>query len=249
MILFEWRRDNINILVQRCSNSKYAASEIGEAPFSLNIVKNVMASAGWVQPASIPTPGLALNFPRLALLEFEFACPDAAGEAALSAAWVANDRKQTAHAIDYRSVATRHITLALAQMEQDGDRREVLQARLVDVLRRSRRWLDANALCRHAQVSEGGDIIATILRFQRTLIKKRIVGSRTVEDAHRADTSAPILAWGARWPRQRRGCVGRILMLTLLTLAIAAAILDGQQPEELGCTCCGRGFIWRRGAA
>ena len=184
------RRYTMGTWVQCCPHCGYVASEIGEPPVSLDIVKNVMASTGWVQPASIPTSGLALNFLRLALLEFEFARPDAAAESALSAAWVADDSRQTALAIECRTIAARHITLALSKMEQNGDRRDTLHARLVDVLRRSRRWRDADALCRQAQESVGDGIVATILQFQRKLIKKRIVGSRSVDDAQRADTSA-----------------------------------------------------------
>ena len=184
------RRFTMIAWLQCCPHCGYVASEIAEPPASLDIVKSVMASTGWVQPASIPTSGLALNFLRLARLEFEFARPDAAAEAALSAAWVADDSRQTALAIECRSIAARHFTLTISQMEQGEGRRETLEARLIDVLRRSRKWRDADALCRHAQENEVDGIIATILRFQRALIKKRIVGPRSVDNAQRADTSA-----------------------------------------------------------
>jgi hypothetical protein len=184
------RRSTMKSWIQCCPDCGYVASEIGEAPANLDIVKNVMNSAEWAQPGSIPSSGLALYFLRLALLELKFARPDTAAEAALSAAWVADDSRQTALAIECRLIAARHMTLALTQMEQGGDQRKLLQARLVDVLRRSRRWLDADALCRRAQESEADGIIATILRFQRTLIKRRIVGPRSTDDAQRADTSA-----------------------------------------------------------
>lgn len=186
------RRYTMRSWIQCCSECGYVAPEIDEAPANLEIVKNVMASTGWAQPASIPTSGLALNFLRLALLESEFAHPEAAAEAALNAAWVADDSRQTALAIECRSIAARHIALALSQMEQGADRREALEARLVDVLRRSRRWRDADALCRRAQESEGGGIIAAIFRFQRALIKKRIVGPRSVDDAQKNDAAATL---------------------------------------------------------
>ncbi len=185
------RRFTMNTWIQCCPHCGYVAAEIGETPVNLGIVQNVKASAEWGQPASIPTSGLALNFLRLALLEIRFARTQAAAEAALCAAWVADDGRKTTLAIECRTISAQYMTLALSQMEQGDERRETMEARLVDVLRRSRKWRDANALCRNAQASRYGGIVDQILRFQRTLIQRRIVGPRSVDDVQRADASAP----------------------------------------------------------
>lgn len=184
------RRSTINTWIQCCPHCGYVAAEIGEKPVNLGIVQNVKASAEWGQPASIPTSGLVLNFLRLALLEMKFARAQAAAEAALCAAWVADDGRKTVLSIECRTISAQYMTLALSQMDQGNEQRETMEARLVDILRRSRKWRDAEALCRHALASGYGGIVDEILRFQRTLIQRRLVGARSVDDAQRASASA-----------------------------------------------------------
>lgn len=185
------RRHTMRAWIQCCPQCGYVASEIGETPVDLGIAQNVMASPEWGQPASIPTSGLLLNFLRLALLEIKFARAQAAAEAALCAAWVADDGGKTTLSIECRTISAQYMTLALSQMDQGDEGRETMQARLVDVLRRSRKWREAGALCRCAQASGYGGIVDKILRFQSTLIQKRVVGPRSVDNARAVGASAP----------------------------------------------------------
>lgn len=107
-----------------------------------------------------------------------------AGSACLHAAWVCDDYGLEANAIQCRKTATHDVQQAISLDPLQAQRFTMegyAEALLVDILRRSEQFDEANTLCTEALARGGKDVLALkLFKFQLGLVERKDTGCYTV---------------------------------------------------------------------
>jgi len=177
----EMERSTIFTWVQRCPGCGFCASDISKAPPGAGSL--VRASEYQKQLHDRAYPDLANSFLCKAMVDEQMSDYAAAAWALVYAAWACDDAEQRNQARICRSKAAKMLIEAEAHsqkiVEQDG----MSTAILIDLLRRSGQYAEAqeSLVTRQSAITE--DFIIRILGFQATLIKNGDDSCHTIAEA------------------------------------------------------------------
>lgn len=177
----ELARSTMSSWAHVCPHCGYVAADIGEAPQQAEVVRQAMAGARWDELTTGWTgPELVARFLRLEVLAQAQGKAYEAGEAALHAAWAADDQGNDELAVACRQQAASHLLPLLSEADLDPEARTTLSVRLVDILRRAGQWAESEQMCREILAQKPTGVILAVLRLQLDLIQQRDRSSRTV---------------------------------------------------------------------
>ena len=176
-------RAALPMYVQCCQSCGYCAQDVSEAPAGAAAVVAQEAYQAQLQDARMPY--LANLFLCHSMIQEATEDYAAAGWAAVRAAWACDDEGEA-----YAEAAVRCRLRAVALFTEARQRGQTFvrepggeEALLVDLLRRSGRFADAEALIEQGLARQPSELIQRILHFQRRLCRRRDTNVYTVEEA------------------------------------------------------------------
>lgn len=171
-------RNKLHILMQRCPHCGYCSRNIGQPPTDTSVIR----SAAYKKALSrADFPELARRFLANAVASSDL-CE--AAYAYLQAAWVCDDARNHARAIEARRLAAD--AYSRAQPFGDDEQGVALGAILVDILRRSCQFAEASAECTRLLAARAavGDV-RRVLEYQKELIARRDVEAHQVSETRK----------------------------------------------------------------
>jgi hypothetical protein len=149
--------------VQECPNCGYANHSIEE---KLPNAEATLSSEAYKEIKTGPLKGTLIGrFLRASLISKGALDLDAAANYALNAAWAADDSRDIDAAISHRNLAADLMLASLSGKSDASERDIVHRARLVDVLRRARRWTEAQELATSLLEKNLDSTIRSVLKF------------------------------------------------------------------------------------
>ena len=173
----EMFRSTMNMWLQECPSCGLVAPDLENSEPSDQVA---LVSDDYMRARSnrLMSP-LARRFLCRAIIEAENNRPEVAFSQTLSAAWVCDDAKQPADARILRLKAAAHLDGRWSLLQENR------KLQLVDVLRRARRWAEADALMNSLESTklDEAKIGPGVVSLQRLLIGRRDDACYSVKDA------------------------------------------------------------------
>jgi uncharacterized protein (DUF2225 family) len=167
-------------LVQRCSECGYCASDLG---ISRSGIRGIMDTEEYRKQLCNSTyPDLTNSFLCKAILDQATRGFAAATWALIHAAWVCDDSGHSKQAVVCRTKAAAMLRIAEQHGQQVGKSKDISNAILTDLLRRSDQKEEARQLIKIQREEVAESLIARILDFQTALIDKNDIACHTIEE-------------------------------------------------------------------
>ena len=177
----EMARSTIDCWIQRCPSCGYCAPDIRDGPeLAAEVVKMETYSA---QNSDDTYPDLANKFLCSALVYEAAGDPVAAGFSAVRAAWACDDAQAESAAIKARQQALAYFERARAEKIVFADQLGLEEAIIADLLRRSGRFDEVEAICEEGLAKSPEEVVAQVLRYQESLARAEDTGCYTIADA------------------------------------------------------------------
>jgi len=177
----EMMRSTMPVWLQECPNCGFVAANLAEAEAGVQEIVSTERFMSLNRGALSGT--LTSRFLKRSLLDEELGKISEAAEHALWAAWAADDAHDES-AAEYRSKAADLFLVAAADLPSDSDVSRTMRTRVVDVLRRARRFDEAVALADVLLATDDLDpTIRCVLAYERDLAQSGEHAVRTVEHA------------------------------------------------------------------
>jgi hypothetical protein len=174
-------RSTMDFWIEACSDCTYCASDISElAPGVVEIIGSDEYQRQFADPE---LPEQANRFLCHAMVQERLEDFAQAGLSSIYAVWSLDDAEQVDHAKRYRQQAVSLLQQAKERGQEFADDADSEDAMLVDLLRRSEQFDLALATCDAVLARNPDDVIASVVRFQKSLIAERNVDGYTIQDA------------------------------------------------------------------
>ena len=198
----EMVRSTMGMWLQECPSCGLVAPELENSePGDKNAVNSAAYERARNNGLMLP---LARRFLCRAIIEAGNNRPEAAFSQALSAAWVCDDAEQPTDARIFRLKAAAHLEGRWSLLQENR------KLQLVDVLRRARRWAEADALLNSLEPTklDEAKIGPGVVSLQRLLIGRRDDACYSVKDAISPSPPATKLPPPTKLVTRLRGWLG-----------------------------------------
>jgi hypothetical protein len=182
----EMQRSTMEYWVESCSECGYRSHDVSEL---IEGAEDIVRSEAYRQQLEDSTfPPLANSFLCHAMIQENIRDFSGAGQATIQAAWACDDGGMAAEGRECRERAISLLRKARANDQVDEEPPGAAEALLVDLLRRSEQFEEAAETCNAGLLKSMDPVISDVLRFQRSLIDAKDVGSYTIEEALQAES-------------------------------------------------------------
>lgn len=177
----EMRRSTILYWIRRCPSCGYCAPQVSEGPQE---AKEVVISETYRRQLEDPLyPELANSFLCWALIQERAGSDARAGWAALHAAWVCDDQGASEAARRCRLRALELFRRSQARGRPFIEGRGAAQVILADLLRRSGRFEEVEAVCEEGLRTNPIPVVREVLAFQKRLALLKDDRGHRIEEA------------------------------------------------------------------
>lgn len=177
----EMRRSTILYWIRRCPSCGYCAPQVSEGPQE---AKELIACEAYRQQLDDPSyPELANRFLCWALIQERAGSDARAGWAALHAAWACDDQGASEAARRCRLRALELFRRSQAKGRPFIEGRGAEQILLADLLRRSGRFEEVEAVCEEGLRANPNKLVREVLAFQKRLALLKDDRAHRIEEA------------------------------------------------------------------